>query len=84
MGSSPRTTKEDLPYFSKSSFEKYASKFYYPERWYGKRFDMGRDIVKVVGVRPRAKRYPIVVERITDGELFGVEVDQLHWLEQYG
>ena len=51
-------------------FKKYAKCFGLDPNLLGKRFSIGGTIYKVVGLKPNARKYPIVGKRVTDGEIF--------------
>lgn len=53
---------------SKLEFEKYCFKFGVPRDWYRKELSWKGVDYKIAGIRPRARKFPILLENVSTGE----------------
>ena len=65
----------------KIEFEKYCYKFYVPKDWYGKNFLLRNEEYKIVGIKSRARKYPVVIQNIKTGNRKSINADFLRTCE---
>lgn len=65
-------------------FEALAEAFGLSAADYGRRFSIGRETFRIVGIDPRRPKYPVSAERIPDGQGFKFTADQVALLLQEG
>lgn len=71
QGESPEDAKLRI------EFEKYATAFGLNASYYGKKVKVGNDEFKIVGIKPRRSKFPIVGESLTNGMNYKLTLDSV-------